>query len=60
MGFAAPNTWRTWRRGLATRKAGMACKYSSARCAASSFALSSVRWKVAESKSDSRMTRGKW
>eukprot|EP00965_Chrysotila_dentata_P012302 404511-Pleurochrysis_carterae.AAC.1 len=38
----------------------MACKYSSARCAASSFALSSTRWKVAARESDSRTTRGKW
>eukprot|EP00965_Chrysotila_dentata_P179385 5924283-Pleurochrysis_carterae.AAC.1 len=61
MGFAASNTcWRTWRCGLAARKAGMVCRYSSARCAASSLAFSSTRWKVAESESDSRMTRGKW
>eukprot|EP00965_Chrysotila_dentata_P046045 1530197-Pleurochrysis_carterae.AAC.1 len=60
MGFAAPNTWRTWRCGLAAKKAGMACRYSSARCAASSVALLSARWKVAESEFDSRTTRGKW
>eukprot|EP00965_Chrysotila_dentata_P102589 3386510-Pleurochrysis_carterae.AAC.1 len=45
---------------LREKNAGRACKYSSARCAASSFALSSTRWKVAERESESITTRGKW
>eukprot|EP00965_Chrysotila_dentata_P232486 6198994-Pleurochrysis_carterae.AAC.3 len=48
------------RQGFALRKAGIACRYSSARCATSSFVLSFARWKVAESESDASTTRGKW
>eukprot|EP00965_Chrysotila_dentata_P178702 5901633-Pleurochrysis_carterae.AAC.3 len=60
MGLAAPKTWRTWSCGFEERNACMACKYSSARGAASSFALSSARWKVAKSESNSSTTQEKW
>eukprot|EP00965_Chrysotila_dentata_P017122 568585-Pleurochrysis_carterae.AAC.1 len=59
MGLAAPKTWRTWSCGLEERKAGRACKNSRARCAASSLARSSARWKVADKESDSRTIREK-